>query len=181
MLFIHFGMNHCIWLTTHLVIQALSISSGLCILPPSSDLCSKLWNMDYVSALHALSGVQVSSSGLSPSHFLLELCYTSHHLSLFPFLSSGFVLLIYQGSVYTPPRSHFWSPRCSQRLLFLLSTYLTHSITVTFFFPFPCLNSRALKSGTMSCSLSFLRVQFLAHHGYSINIFEWIMIDNSVE
>lgn len=128
----HFGMSQFIWLTTHLVIQPLSISSGLCLLPPSSDLYSELWNMDYVSALHALSGVQVSSSGLSPSHFLPELCYISHHLSLFPFLSSGFVLLIYQGSVYTPPRSHFWSPRCSQRLLFLLSTYLTHLITITF-------------------------------------------------
>lgn len=128
----HFGMNQFIWLTTHLVIQPLFISSGLCILYPSSVLYSKLWNMDYVSALHALSGLQVSGSGLSTSHFLLELCYTSHHLSLFPFLSSGFVLLIYQGSVYTPPRSNFWSPRCSERLLLLLSTYLTHLITVTF-------------------------------------------------
>lgn len=61
-----------------------------------------------------------------PFHCLPELQYAFHHLTLFHFLSSAFVLLICQGSVYIPPPgSHFWSLRCSQRLLFLPSSLVT--------------------------------------------------------
>lgn len=122
----YFNMNQFMWLTTPLVIQPLTASSGLFIVYLSFDLHCKFWNVDKCAS---------SPWSLRPADLQVwpEPHPTFHHLTLFHFHSSAFVLFICHGSVYIPPpRSHFWSLRCSQWLLFLpSSTYLPHSITIT--------------------------------------------------